>query len=739
MPYKLLVILITFTSVYASAQSLMKKNAEKYYQQLAYIDAVDFYEKLVNKKLPQEDDLRKISDCYIKLLNYPKAEVYLKQLISLYPNTVTEADLISCLQALKYNKHYTEVSSVITALTQKKSTHSLLRSHQLNPDYLSDLKADSSRYVITQVEGLNTSSSEFSPVSINNHKQLLFTSNRRNVSMSNEKFSWDDTYFLDILQADQVDSVHFKNVHTFQHRFISKYHDGPIALSEKDNTMYLTRSQAVPHKTRGHKPHIINLKLFILNYDSISNTWGEPVSFPYNSDDYSVGHASVTEDGKRLYFISDMPGGYGQTDIWMCNRVNNTWGQPENLGPSVNTEGREMFPYVHKDGTLFFASDGRAGLGGLDLYMTPYTPGSHVEPQNLGYPVNSNDDDFSIFLNDHVLSGYLSSSRSGITGKDDIFYFHSKTALQPSFLGGSVKDEISGQIIPSTKVYLQDRTSMRLDSCVADTSGRYAFSVNPKHLYELRIKETMDYYDLKKDSLLFNTSNDLLVTPKYRLAFKIIDSKTNQPLYDVQVHLKNNETNEIRSFKTNNKGSFQTIIRNKHIGDSLSIELKLEKDEYITIIEDINLILDSSSIIELENPMEFNLEKIARGINLAKVIHIKPIYFDKAKWNVRPDAAIELNRIVMLMNENPTIKIESGSHTDCRSSDAYNLKLSTLRAKSVTDYLISKGIDKSRLTSKGYGEKKPVSACACEGARLPECTEEQHQLNRRTEFLITDF
>lgn len=726
----------------SSSQNLVLKKAEKHYQQLEYTDALFCFEKIIEKGKPTETDLRHGINCCMQLHNYYSAENYSRKLFQTFSNKLCVSDYIAYINALKYNERYTKADSLIKIMAASYPTNAFVLDHKKRPNYLQELKVDSLNYFIKNSKSINTTFSDFSVTQNNKDSLFYFSSNRRNTYYRNEKFAMDNSYFLDVYQCQKKDSTHFENIKPIKRSIRTKYHDGPVSFSHDGKTMFLTRSNNLKKKKENKENNVVNLKLFIYQLDTLTNTWKEPVSFEYNSDEYSIGHACVNKEKTKLYVVSDMLGGFGKTDIYVCEWQNNKWQKPINLGASINTEEREMFPYVYEDGILFFSSDGRAGLGGLDIYYSAIQYHPNFESRNLGYPLSSSSDDFSILINNNLLSGYVSSNRLGGKGKDDIYFFNSKTLLVKPILTGIIKDEISGGNIPFTKIYLLDKTINKLDSFVVDTTGRYVFSVNENHIYQIKSKETSIYYLYKKDSISLSQSNkvlDVLITPKYKLIFKVADAKNNEPLTDVLITLKNKETNELVKLKTNNKGIFETIIKNKKVGDKISIEFKLEKDEYITVIEDLLLLLDSSTVIELENPMEFKIERIAKGVNLAKVINLKPIYFDYGKWNIKADAALELNKIITLMNENPTIKIELGSHTDCRSSGNYNLKLSALRAKSAAEYMIANGIDKYRIVSKGYGETKPILNGGCEGVRLKVFTEEQHQLNRRTEFIISGF
>ena len=732
-----LITLALFTTT-INAQSLFQKKADRLYNELSYISAIDYYKSLVKTDTPTEANMRKLAECYFKIYDFTKAEDAYKALNIKFVATITETDLINYLQCLKYNEKYTDAKAVLTLIEQKNQGNIISKNHAKKVNYYKELKEDSAAYKVTNVENLNTENSEFSPVFFNKNQAVLFASNRRNTSAKNKTFSWDDSYFIDVYTSEKKDSLKFTSILPMPKTVSSTYHDGPAALSADEKTMYLTKSNIVVKKIKGALLNVVNLKLYILKKDSTGKL-SKPESFPYNSDDYSLGHATLTKDGKRIYFVSDMPGGIGQTDLWFSDYEKGAWQKPENLGQAINTEGREMFPYVHEDGTLFFSTDGRAGLGGLDLYFTVPAMDAYFEPQSLGYPINTNYDDFGFALNNDLKTGYFSSNRTGGKGEDDIYFFRAKEPLLGVNLSGIVFDESNKEKIPYASVYLLDKNKLVVDSIKADATGFYSFKINdPSQTYFIGAKERSKYYDrLIPVGKLESGDNkkDIGLYPKYKLICTITDAKLNTPIEGVKTTFIDKATNTPRVYSTDATGMFTDIIKGKKPGDKLVFTIKYEKEGYITVEKNYEIKLVMNTVIDLKEKMQ----KMEIGADIAKVIEINPIYFDLAKSNIRPDAAKELDKIVKVMQENPTMEIELGSHTDCRSSASSNITLSGKRAKSSAAYIISKGIAKTRIVGKGYGESKLINGCACEGKVVSTCSEEEHQANRRTEFLITKF
>jgi outer membrane protein OmpA-like peptidoglycan-associated protein len=719
-----------------SNKSLFEKKAEKLYDELSFSSAVEFYEALNKRKIPTENNTRCLAECYYKLYDFKNAEMAYKNLNAKFSNEINEMDLINYFQCSKYNENYTEADKTLNLISKKRIENIIYINHKKNSSYYTDLKKDSTNYKIINVKSVNSEYSEFSPILLKN--EMIYASNRRNTSVKNKTFSWDDSYFMDLYSSQKKDSLLFSSTKPMEKKVVGNFHDGPISISNDEKTIYLTKSNILLKKKSGRSLSVINLKLYIIKRD-LNGKLNEPENFPYNSDEYSLGHAVVSKDGNRLYFASDMPGGFGQTDLYYSDNENGKWSEPKNLGPEVNSEGREMFPYIHEDGTLFYSTDGKAGLGGLDLYFTTPISNTFSEPKNLGYPINTHYDDFGFTLNKDIKTGYFSSNRNGGEGKDDIYFFRSKENLIGSLLKGFLYDLSNKKILPNVKVYLLDTNKIVLDSIITNEKGEYNFNrINPSQDYIVTTSILPKYY--KEDILISklktgeNTFN-IGLNPKYKLICTVKDAKTKDLLSQVKVILIDQSNQSSKNYETDSLGTFIDFLKDKKTGDLLQFTIKYEMQSYITIEKNYNFKLEVNTIIQINE----ELQKLEIGTDIAKIIQINPIYFDLAKSNIRADAAKELDKIVKVMQENPSMTIELRSHTDCRSSKAYNLSLSDKRAKSSAAYIISKGISRNRIIGKGYGESILINGCECEGTVKSSCGEAEHQANRRTEFLITKF
>ena len=378
-------------------------------------------------------------------------------------------------------------------------------------------------------------------------------------------------------------------------------------------------------------------------------------------------------------------------------------------------------------------------MGGLDIYETKIKDGKAVKIYNMGIPVNSKDDDFGIYLGPDNKIGFLSSNRKNGGMDDDIYNFQINREVKR---GKEVllvtKDKDTQEIMPNTEIKINNETF------TTNEKGEYATLVEEGMNYGLLV-EKPDYYNLE-DSMSVATSPDESFTktlllekdPKLALVALVKDLKTNAPLQGVKMTIKELPSNaEFDTYNTTASGDYRKALKGKKIGDRISYSIKLEKDKYVS--KELTFIYDvkKPGDININETMDMKMGQVMVGLDLGKMIDIKPIYFDVGKAVVRKDAAIELEKVVTAMKQYPNMFIELGAHTDCRGAAKANMTLSDKRAKASAAYIVKQGIDKSRIKGKGYGESKLLNGCACEGKVQSKCLEDEHALNRRTEFIIT--
>jgi outer membrane protein OmpA-like peptidoglycan-associated protein len=319
-------------------------------------------------------------------------------------------------------------------------------------------------YTLTNIESLNTKHSEFCAYGFSN--SLVYTGQKQ---MDLVEYPNDNGQpYLSVLSAKATKDGYSKTG-SFSKEVNTGYHDGPLAFSADANTLYLTR---VSYVKKADKSFVNFAKLYMLTKQG--KGWSKAVSFPYNSDAYSCAHASISADGNTLFFASDMPGGFGGKDIWMCRRNGESWDKPVNLGAGVNTGGDEMFPYIRKDSLLFFSSNGLPGLGGLDVFSATYGNSLWQLKRNEGLNINSSADDFGIsFTTDST--GYVSSNREGGKGQDDIYSFHFRSRYI-RMEGHVLLTKNGDEPAKNVNVYLLNASFERVDSTKTDEKGFFAFN-----------------------------------------------------------------------------------------------------------------------------------------------------------------------------------------------------------------------------------------------------------------------
>ncbi len=590
--------------------------------------------------------------------------------------------------------------------------------------------------------GFNSKTADFSPAFLDNG--LVFVTGRKRSGMIRRKFAWDNTNFLELIYTDESLETGMRRYSYVNKKVNSKYHEGPVTFWEDGNKMIFTRNNFEGGKKKTSQDGISKLKLYMAERQNKNDTWSTPVPLPFNNDEYSVGHPTVSSDGSILYFASDMPGGVGGTDLYSSKFEDGKWQSPVNMGAHINTEGNEMFPFLLNDHELYFSSNGREGLGGLDIYGIDLAKGKNLKISNLGAPLNSSYDDFGVAIDKSGREGYFSSNRKGGTGNDDIYRFMSEKPLLFSLVvEGVVVDRESGEPVKGALVKLFDVEGNEISEAVSDDSGSYTFDVEEKNSYTLSGEKEKYFPGEKAFNTLQEAPNntytanlEVVKDAGFSLYGLITERGGNAIIPDVEVKIRDNITGQdILVTKTDGDGAFRKVLVGKKLNERLDYQISLNKAGYLGKSFLFETKLNKPGQVNVHEFLDFQLDKLAIGTDIGKLIEINPIYFDLNKFNIRTDASVELDKIVKVMQENPTIVIELGSHTDARGSDSYNRSLSDKRAKSSASYVISKGISKERIYGKGYGESQLINRCK-NGVK---CSKEEHQLNRRTEFKIVQF
>ena len=643
--------LLTFSVALLSSTSLLFAQPEKelekaneMYKNFSYVDAIKIYERIAQKGFVNQEMLESLGNAYYYNAEYKKALPWYEQLFQEGKYKVKPEYYYRYAQTLKSVGDYTQADKMMAKfveLTNANDTRAAL--FEENKDYQTVIKNNSGRFQLNNAS-VNTENSEYGTAFYGDKIVFAGATDARKAKRGVSQ--WTGESFYDLYEAEHFDQK-LGSRKPFSSSINTQFNESTPVFTKDGNTMYFTRNNYVNRKLGSDIENTILLKILRATKDKNGN-WGNIVEVPFNSDQYNVAHPALSPDEKYLYFASDMPGSFGNSDIFRVEILgDNQYGTPENLGNIINTAGRESFPYISKDNVLYYSSDGIPGLGGLDIFAVKFNAdGSTSKPVNIGMPGNSADDDFCFVFNSDSKIGFLTSNRPGGKGKDDIYSFHEDKPLLFSCqknIKGIVKDAKTKAVIANAKVILSDKVMKEVGKDQSKTDGTFTFekvNCNDSHYYLRGEKE------------------------KYETA---------------------------------------------------EVNVTVGKDEVVYEI--------------LLNPREVAIKK---GMDLAKVFEIKEIKFDYNKADIRPDAAVELTKIVEVMREYPKMKIDIRSHTDSRGADSYNLKLSDRRAKATLEWIVKQGIDRKRLKAKGYGETRLVNGCS---NGVP-CTEEEHQENRRSEFIV---
>jgi len=535
--------------------------------------------------------------------------------------------------------------------------------------------------------------------------------------------------YLDMYYSDG-NACDNSTVRKFAENLNTRLHEAYSSFSADGNTMYFTRDNYINSRVGESSDDIIKLKIYTA--ENVAGAWVARDEVPFNDDEYNTMHPALSPDGNALYFSSDMPGGYGSSDIYVSYRVGSSWGRPENLGPDVNTEGREQFPYISADGTLYFSSDGWGGLGDLDIYSAALNNGVWSGTTNLGAPINSSKDDFGLIIDESGSAGYLTSRRTGGYGNDDIYCFNCENQVS---LCANVTDCDTGVPVSGASVNLTSNGEI-VDQAIVDADGNACFMVDPCGTYTVSASESSyPRGDSKSATACESTNVDLclrmpVIAPpppppppapvSCTLSGYVYVAGTTTPVPGASVTLTDLGSNSSQSTIAGSDGFYSFSIN--------------QESDYRVTASSPSYLAGSETASSRGMDCTYGLNKNVFLSNIPCQIVLEHIYYDLDKYYIREDAKPELDKIVRLMQENPAISAELGSHTDCRASDAYNNSLSQKRAQAAVDYIVSRGISSSRLQARGYGETQLTNGCDCE--TNVSCTEEQHQANRRTTFQI---
>jgi outer membrane protein OmpA-like peptidoglycan-associated protein/tetratricopeptide (TPR) repeat protein len=618
---KNLYIAISFValSFSLSAQNKDTKAADKLFARYEYVDAAKAYLRLVENDKGDPYVYKQLADSYYNVFNTTEAAKWYARATETNQDAET---YYRYAQMLKANGKYEDANKQMQKFAAAAPSDQRAKAFKENPNYVPRL-LDKTKLYNVNASDVSSDKSDFAAVLYDN--SLYFASARNG---ARKTYGWTEEPYLDIYKADYNTDGTITNAGVVA-SLNSKWHDGPVTISADGNTAYFA-SESYKEKEfeKDKKNNAQFSQVYLFKATKSGDSWGEITELPFNDKTFSNSNPSLSRDGKTLYFSSNRPGSLGGVDIWkVAVNADGTFGEPQNLGNKVNTEGNESFPFIADDNkTLYFASAGRQGLGGYDVFQIDLSGG---EASNLGTPVNTEKDDFAFSFNGTKNVGFLSSNRGG---NDDIFVVSPICGVDVTVVVTNAK---TGAILSNASVAILDDKKNVIATETSNASGEVKYRVECDKPYVIQAS---------KDGFESNT-------------FAVTKGK----------------------------------------GPKAKVDAALQP---------IDVIVTETEII------------------------LKPIYFEYDKSNITQEGAFELDKLVQVMKNNGKMVILAKSHTDNRGTDKYNERLSDRRAKSTAQYIISKGIDPSRISAKGMGELEPKVDCG------KDCTEEQHAQNRRSEFLI---
>lgn len=624
-----ILLLIAVSTTIVSAQNSKTKKADNLYDRLAYTDAAQAYQKVLKRGTTDVYVFERLANCYYFINDTKKAEMYYKR-VAKSKDANPEA-IYNYAQTLKANGKFSDYNTWMKNFAKLSPNDTRVKEFMKNPNYIPKIMDDMARYTATNMEDINSEYADFGGIVYG--KDFYFASGR---NTSRKTYQWNEEPYLEIYKATNVGGT-MKNAELLNGDVNTKYHESNAVISADGKRMYFDRNDYFEGDYDKSASGINQINLYYAeNIDG--KGWSAVVSAPFNNNEYSTGHPALSQDGNTLYFVSDMPGGKGGSDIYMVAiNSDGSLGTPKRLGDNINTEGKELFPYLDSNGTLYFSSNGHMGIGGLDVFYAEAQGDGFGVVTNLGKGVNSSADDFAYKYDPTSQSGYVSSNREGGMGSDDIYMVEAVEIPCEVTIAVLVINENTNAAVAGARVDLYDTMGNRLSSKTSNVDGMVSFKAACDQAHE------------------------------------------------VQGVLADFESNASKVAPANDQ--------------KVSATIALKPIEEI-IVED--------------------------------QIVLNPILFDLDKSNIKAQAAFELDKVVAVMNKYPEMVIAVGAHTDSRATDAYNLSLSEARAQSTVQYIISKGISGKRISGKGYGESQPKVSCG------NNCSEAEHQLNRRSEFTIVN-
>ena len=708
----LLLFVVSIVPFSGFGQAKLRK-ANEHYNRLEYFSCAPIYAELAKKTIQGKgtvdwENVRRAAFSNKQIFQYNRARFYYSKLHE--TNRLTENDYVEYIDLLRTIGKY-EVADELLAdaikVYPQNNFVTLLKDR--NHDF-GHLMTDSAIYSIEALS-INSGLGDFCPTFYENG--ILYMSKSKNAGFLNGRYGWDNAYFINMLHATyDLDSTLMKGK-VLKDAFFSRAHDGPVSFSPDGNRMVITKNTLGKHNDQD----VVVLAIYFS--ERINGEWTEVKPFAYNNPAYNVGHACFSTDGNRIYFASDQEGGFGGADLYFSDYSGGSWSAPVNLGPTVNTDQDELFPAISEN-TLYFSSKGHFGIGGLDIFTIPVSLNGTV--LNMGFPINTSYDDFGIVANKDEKGGFFSSNRGDFV---DRIYSWQRKDPTIYFEGTVVERYAEKEPVPNQWVVFEDQTTSITDTLFTDSLGQFNTQLYMNHDY--RFTTEKEYFALESPlsvstmGIVRDTTiqGELVLKPlTIFVTLKVVERGTKTPI----PYAKTTVTTALTGIDTvlmTDKEGLVTLQVDRYADYLAHASKRGYVDDQTTFKTD----NENDKVIELL----LQLPTIKKGDKFK----LENIFYDYNKSTLRPESMAALDKLVAFITENK-LKIELSSHTDARGNAAYNQKLSQARAQSCVDYLIKKGVPKTSIVAKGYGETQLLNRCK-DGV---QCSEEEHQENRRTEIKI---
>jgi outer membrane protein OmpA-like peptidoglycan-associated protein/tetratricopeptide (TPR) repeat protein len=696
------------------AQVSFTKQGDALMQRAMFDKAVEKYQKAVKNDAKDVVSKEKLAQAYMMIGDYAAAEILYKELAA--NDASGKLNKLYYAQVLCNNGKYDSAAVAFKAYADSEPDDNRVKLFRNFSEDIVQLTQNIKAFELTDLPE-NSPSSDLGAAFCNG--KVIITSNRDAGKGVSRIDNWTKKAFYDLYELRSDNQGNVAEPLKLKGKVNGKFNEGPACFSKDGSIMVFTKSS-----NKKGNDGIRKLGLYTATWDAPSGKWINIKPVPFNSNQYNVAHPALSRDGNRLYFASDMPGGKGETDLYMSVKNGDTWDSPVNLGKDINTTGREMFPYIADDGTLFFATDARPGLGGLDIFSSVSLNGKWTNIQNAGAPINSRYDDFSMVIADDGRSGFITSNRPGGKGDDDVWKFVKKSER----ICGTIVNASSKEGEPDVKVVATNGAGQQV-FVRSNAKGDFCVDLTPNEQFKIEA--------LKADFKTANTNFTPKAGKNERIILQIESSGLIELLVDVNqkddgmiegamVELVDRKTGEryTQISPADGKVKFNVAPESEYV---LHVVKKLNSpdeayDRFTKVISTLGFtpaqpITEKAELTYYPNKLSFALPNV---------------YFELNSFTLKPTSEIELEKVAKVMAAFPEMQVELSAHTDSRGSDQYNLTLSGKRAQTCVDYLVTKGVDKTRLIAIGYGELKLKNKCK----NGVNCSEDEHAVNRRTEFQV---